>query len=79
MRWCRSTWSITETHYTLPDGLVEKITVGISSNGVLLVTVSKDMKSTMDEKHLTLIGIAIAKQKFATKVANIKGVLLEEK
>ncbi len=63
--------------YTMPNSNIEPISVSISPQGVLLITLPQGMRDTLDERHIVLIGIAIAKQRLAVTVENVKGVLFE--
>jgi hypothetical protein len=63
--------------YTLPNATIESISVSISLEGVLLISIPQGMRDAVDERHIILIGIAIAKQRLAVDVENVKGVLFE--
>ena len=63
--------------YTLADNSVASVSVSISAQGVLLISVPQGMRDTLDERHIILIGIAIAKQRLAVNVENVKGVLFK--
>lgn len=63
--------------YTLSNNSIESVSVSISTQGVLLISVPQGMRDTLDERHIILIGMAIAKQRLAVNVENVKGILFE--
>ena len=65
--------------YTLPTGAQQEVTVGISPQGALVITIPPGVRETLDERHIVLIGIAIAKERLGVKLENVKGVMIEAK
>ena len=65
--------------YTLPSGAQQEVTVGISPQGALIITIPPGVRETLDERHIVLIGIAIAKERLGVKLENVKGVMVEAK
>ena len=63
--------------YRLPAGKEDRVTVGISPDGVLVVKVSPLTKAAMDDRSIVLLGIAIAKERLNQEVAGVKGVVIQ--
>jgi hypothetical protein len=63
--------------YRLPTGGQNQMTVGVSSDGVLVVKVPAAMKAASDDKSLALIGMATAKERLDVQPASVKGVVIQ--
>lgn len=65
--------------YRLPGAAQRmlKLTVGLTPEGVLIVRVSPAMKRALDERHLVLVGTAVAKERLQARVADIRAVLIQ--
>ena|GEM_PF-1799015 len=62
--------------YRLPSG-ASTITVGVSQEDVLVVKVSPVVKAAMDDRSITLLGLAIARDRLNVKPGNVKGVVIQ--
>ena len=63
--------------YRLPSGGQNQMTVGVSSDGVLVIKVPAAMKAASDDRSLALIGMATAKERLDVQPANVKGVVIQ--
>jgi hypothetical protein len=63
--------------YSVPSGGKNQISVGVSSDGVLVVKVPSAMKAASDDRSLALIGMATAKARLDVQPANVKGVVIQ--
>jgi hypothetical protein len=63
--------------YSLPSGGKNQLSVGVSSDGVLVVKVPPVMKAASDDRSLALIGMATAKARLDVQPANVKGVVIQ--
>jgi hypothetical protein len=63
--------------YSLPSGGKNQLSVGVSSDGVLVVKVPPAMKAASDDRSLALIGMATAKARLDVQPANVKGVVIQ--
>lgn len=61
----------------MPDVTQVEVNVGVTAQGVLLISVPAKMRESMDERHIILIGIAIAKEQLGVKVESLKAVMIE--
>jgi hypothetical protein len=63
--------------YKLPSGGQNQMSVGVSSDGVLVVKVPAAMMAASDDRSLALIGMATAKERLDVQPANVKGVVIQ--
>jgi hypothetical protein len=63
--------------YSVPSGGKNQMSVGVSSDGVLVVKVPSAMKAASDDRSLALIGMATAKARLDVQPANVKGVVIQ--
>ncbi|MBF0461517.1 MAG: hypothetical protein HQL87_08985 [Magnetococcales bacterium] len=67
-----------QVDYLVPNGTQKQIAVGISPEGVLLVKVPPGTNTTMDDQHVTLIGLSIAKEHLNVDTTAVKAVVIQE-
>lgn len=65
--------------YQLPDAQRSQVqlSVGLSPEGVLVNRVSPLMRQTLDDRHIVLIGLAVAKERLKAGVSAVSSVLIQ--
>jgi hypothetical protein len=58
------------------EGIGEDITIGLSSDGILLIEIPESM-GAMDEKMIVLLGLAIAKEELDVEIDSIWGTVIK--
>jgi hypothetical protein len=63
--------------YKLPSGGQNQLSVGVSTDGILVVKVPAAMRAASDDRSLALIGMATAKERLDVQPANVKSVVIQ--
>ncbi len=66
-----------ESDYQLTPTQDEKVVVGVSPDNMLVISVSPEMESVMDKRHIVLLGLSVAKKKLGVKVADVRSILVD--
>jgi len=65
--------------YRMPDAARTsvRITVGLSKEGGLIIRVPARMRKALDDRHIVLIGLALARGRLQAKTDAVRSVLIQ--
>jgi hypothetical protein len=63
--------------YAVSKNVQSLVTVGISPEGTLVIQVSASIRNAMTDVSISLLGIAIARERFDVIPGNVKGVVIQ--
>jgi hypothetical protein len=67
----------TVVNHPISASVQSEVKVWISNEGVLLIRVLDNLKNSLDDRQIALIGIATAQIQFEVDVKSIKSVVIE--
>jgi len=65
-----------EVDYEIDINNLQKTVVGVTDENTLLINVTPEMRQTLEDRHIVLAGVSIAKERLELEVNDIKAVII---
>jgi hypothetical protein len=70
-------YALRQCRLQIAVGGQNQLSVGVSTDGILVVKVPAAMRAASDDRSLALIGMATAKERLDVQPANVKSVVIQ--